>query len=119
MDDNGSGRLARLLDRFGPFLGLVVVAGLFAAVAPSGFASAYNAKTILTQSVIVGVCALGMTFVIRSGGIDLSVGSAIAFGEEMGFMKSLGCSVAIGGTFLYAIADDIPKMLGLAKDKKA
>lgn len=79
MGDNGSGRLARLLDRFGPFLGLVVVAGLFAAVAPSGFASAYNAKTILTQSVIVGVCALGMTFVIRSGGIDLSVGSAIAF----------------------------------------
>lgn len=79
MDDNGSGRLARLFDRFGPFLGLLVVAGLFAAVAPSGFASAYNAKTILTQSVIVGVCALGMTFVIRSGGIDLSVGSAIAF----------------------------------------
>ena len=27
MDDNGSGRLARLLDRFGPFLGLLVVAG--------------------------------------------------------------------------------------------
>lgn len=79
MDDNGSGRLARLFDRFGPFLGLLVVAGLFAAVAPSGFASVYNAKTILTQSVIVGVCALGMTFVIRSGGIDLSVGSAIAF----------------------------------------
>lgn len=79
MDDNGSGHIARLLDRFGPLLGLVVVAGLFAAVAPSGFASAYNAKTILTQSVIVGVCALGMTFVIRSGGIDLSVGSAIAF----------------------------------------
>jgi len=47
------------------------------------------------------------------------VGSAIAFGEEMGFLKSLGCSVAIGGTFLYAIADDIPKMLGMQKDKKA
>ena len=45
------------------------------------------------------------------------VGSAIAFGEEMGFMKSLGCSIAIGGTFLYAIADDIPKMLGMG-DKK-
>jgi len=49
------------------------------------------------------------------------VGSAIAFGEEMGFLKSLGCSVAIGGTFLYAIADDIPKMLGMgaAADKKS
>jgi len=44
------------------------------------------------------------------------VGSAIAFGEDMGFEKSLGCSVAIGGTFLYAIADDIPKMF---KGKKA
>jgi solute carrier family 35 protein E1 len=47
------------------------------------------------------------------------VGSAIAFGEEMGFLKSLGCSIAIGGTFLYAIADDIPKMLGMSKAKKA
>jgi len=46
------------------------------------------------------------------------VGSAIAFGEDMGFMKALGCSIAIGGTFLYAIADDIPKMLGMTKDDK-
>ena len=47
------------------------------------------------------------------------VGSAIAFGEDMGFMKTVGCSVAIGGTFLYAIADDIPRMLGFSKKKKA
>jgi len=46
------------------------------------------------------------------------IGSAIAFGEDMGFMKTLGCSVAIGGTFLYAVADDIPKMLGMDKQKK-
>jgi len=46
------------------------------------------------------------------------IGSAIAFGEDMGFMKSLGCSIAIGGTFLYAIADDIPKYLGMDKAKK-
>lgn len=45
------------------------------------------------------------------------IGSAIAFGEDMGFYKTLGCSVAIGGTFLYAIADDIPKMLGMGKQK--
>lgn len=47
------------------------------------------------------------------------IGSAIAFGEEMGFMKSLGCSVAIGGTFLYAVADDIPKMLGMGGKAKS
>ena len=73
----GSSR-ARLFDTLGPFIGLFLVAGLFAIVAPQGFATLYNTKTILTQSAIVGLCAIGMTFVIRSGGIDLSVGSTIA-----------------------------------------
>merc|ERR1719454_1236766 len=45
------------------------------------------------------------------------VGSAIAFGEEMGFPKSVGCSIAIGGTFLYAIADDLVKIMGKPKAK--
>jgi solute carrier family 35 protein E1 len=39
------------------------------------------------------------------------VGSAIAFNEEMGPTKAVGCSIAIGGTFLYAIADDVAKKL--------
>ena len=46
------------------------------------------------------------------------IGSAIAFGEDMGFMKALGCSIAIGGTFLYAIADDLAKMAGGDSKKK-
>lgn len=37
------------------------------------------------------------------------VGSAIAFGEDMGLMKAVGCTVAILGTFLYAVADDLVK----------
>merc|ERR1711924_475018 len=35
------------------------------------------------------------------------VGCAIAFGESMAPVKMLGCAIAIGGTFLYAIADDL------------
>mmetsp|Transcript_41170 Transcript_41170/g.133471 ORF Transcript_41170/g.133471 Transcript_41170/m.133471 type:complete len:81 (+) Transcript_41170:115-357(+) len=35
------------------------------------------------------------------------VGCAIAFGESMSPTKMVGCSIAIGGTFLYAIADDL------------
>ena len=46
------------------------------------------------------------------------IGSAIAFGEDMGFMKALGCSIAIGGTFLYAIADDLAKMASGGDKKK-
>ncbi len=62
-----------------PYLGLAGSFLLFTALGPAAFHGAYNLKTILTQSVIVGVGAMGMTFVIISGGIDLSVGSLIAF----------------------------------------
>jgi ribose transport system permease protein len=70
--------LRRAFELLGPFLALALVMALFAALLPGQFLSAYNLKTIATQTVIVGVCAVGMTFVIVSGGIDLSVGSAIA-----------------------------------------
>jgi ribose transport system permease protein len=61
-----------------PYLCLIAVFLLFSFVAPPAFHSGYNLKTLLTQSVIVGIGALGMTLVIVSGGIDLSVGSIIA-----------------------------------------
>lgn len=70
--------LRRLLQVLGPFLGLAAVVALFAVLAPQGFLSVYNFKTLAAQTVIVGLGAIGMTFVIVSGGIDLSVGSAIA-----------------------------------------
>jgi len=69
---------ARIGHLLGPFLGLVAVAAFFAAVEPSTFLSTYNFQTIAAQTVIVGLGAIGMTFVIVSGGIDLSVGSVIA-----------------------------------------
>ncbi|MEX0600629.1 MAG: ABC transporter permease, partial [Rhodothermales bacterium] len=70
----------KVLSEFGPFIGLVFVFVLFAALAPSAFTSFYNLKTILTQSVIIGIAALGSTYIIISKGIDLSVGSQIALG---------------------------------------
>lgn len=70
------------LNIFGPFLILAFVVGLFAAIMPDEvsehFFSVYNFKLILTQTVIVAIGALGMTMIIVSGGIDLSVGSIIA-----------------------------------------
>jgi ribose/xylose/arabinose/galactoside ABC-type transport system permease subunit len=61
-----------------PYAGLALTFLVFALLGPFAFHSGYNLKTILTQSVIVGVGAMGMTLVILSGGIDLSVGSLIA-----------------------------------------
>jgi len=44
------------------------------------FLSAKSLLLVLNHSVVFGVMAVGMTFVIISGGIDLSVGSLLAFG---------------------------------------
>lgn len=71
---------ARFLKLVLPFLGLSSVYFFFFVAAPDSFHSIYNSKTILTQTVIVGIGAMGMTFVIISGGIDLSVGSLVALG---------------------------------------
>ncbi len=70
--------IRRAIDMLGPFLGLFLVFVLFLIIAPPAFYSLYNLKTIITQTVIIGIGALGMTMVIISGGIDLSVGSVIA-----------------------------------------
>jgi ribose/xylose/arabinose/galactoside ABC-type transport system permease subunit len=65
---------------FGPFLGLVLITLLFAALTrdSGSFLTTYNWRTIAVQTVIVGTAALGMTMIIISGGIDLSVGSMVA-----------------------------------------
>lgn len=68
----------RALEVGAPLLGVVAVVGLFAILSPDQFLSAYNLKTVLTQTVIVALGAIGMTCVMISGGIDLSVGSSIA-----------------------------------------
>jgi ribose/xylose/arabinose/galactoside ABC-type transport system permease subunit len=74
----GGSRRAALLRLLRPFAGLAVVVALFTALEPEVFLSAYNLKTVATQTVIVGLGALGMTFVIVAGGIDLAAGSVIA-----------------------------------------
>jgi ribose transport system permease protein len=70
----------------GPFLGLLFVIGLFclsSEVRPY-FLTGANFKIILTQTVIVAIGALGMTMIIISGGIDLSVGSVVALTSVVG-----------------------------------
>jgi ribose transport system permease protein len=50
----------------------------------AAFLSGANFKIILTQTVIVAICALGMTMIIVSGGIDLSIGSSVALTSVVG-----------------------------------
>src|SRR5689334_18909779 len=76
----------RLLNSVGPCLGLLLVIGLFSlspTVRPY-FLTGPNFKIILTQTVIVAIGSLGMTIVIVSAGIDLSVGSVVALASVVG-----------------------------------
>lgn len=78
--------MKKLLSKFGPFLGLLLVIGLFSLSneVRGYFLSYANFKIVLTQTVIVAIGALGMTLIIISGGIDLSVGSVIALTSVVG-----------------------------------
>ncbi len=57
-----------------------IVFGLFSFLVEDGkFHTLSNFETILRQSTVVGFAAIGMTFIIISAAIDLSVGSMVAF----------------------------------------
>ncbi len=77
------------LSVLGPVLGLVLVIAVFAAMSddPAQYLSPRNLRIVLAQTVIVALGAIGMTFIIISGGIDLAVGSTIALA---GVVTALG-----------------------------
>jgi ribose/xylose/arabinose/galactoside ABC-type transport system permease subunit len=90
-------------------LGLVAVFVVFAIIAPVSFRSLQNLETIARQTTIVGIVALGMTLVIISGGIDLSVGSMVALASVviawfMRLMDSQQMPLAAAGSAVLVCA---------------
>jgi ribose/xylose/arabinose/galactoside ABC-type transport system permease subunit len=71
-----AGLARRVLGTYGIILVLVALSLLFGLLSPVFF-STENILNILRQVAVVGIVAVGMTFVILTGGIDLSVGSII------------------------------------------
>lgn len=94
--------------QFGPLFGLLAVFILFALLRPATFPTAGNLEIMMLQTAVVGTAALGMTLVIVSGGIDLSVGSVIALSTVVvGLLLNQGASplaAALGGVAVGALA---------------
>lgn len=65
------------LSRLAPLVFLIAVSAALAVVRPS-FATSANALTMVQQSAVIIVIAIGQTILMISGGIDLSVGSVLA-----------------------------------------
>ena len=91
----------------------LVIAG--AILKGDAFLDTDNLLNVIRQASVVGVIAIGMTFVIATGGIDLSVGSMLAAAAVMGgqfaesgsvmfLLGALGMGILLGGINAGAIA---------------
>jgi ribose transport system permease protein len=74
-----SNEIKRLLGDYGILL-IFVLTMAFLSIAAPNFLTVDNLVNVLRQSSIIGIIALGMTFVMITAGIDLSVGSVVALG---------------------------------------
>ncbi|WP_221198089.1 ABC transporter permease [Novosphingobium sp. BK626] len=97
---NGNGAMAIVL-RFRTLLALAVVLAIFSVLAPN-FLTVANAMIMLKHIAIVAILAIGMTFVILTGGIDLSVGSiAGVSGMVAGALILDGLPLTVLGYVVY------------------
>ncbi|MFF3495545.1 ABC transporter permease [Streptomyces sp. NPDC002795] len=92
----------RTLSLLGVLAALAVIGGI---TQPDSFLDTDNLQLVLTQASVIGVVTVGMTFVIISGGIDLSVGAIVALAgvwattvatQEYGFVGVLFTAILVG-----------------------
>ncbi|TCO77475.1 ribose ABC transporter permease [Marinisporobacter balticus] len=93
----------KLLMKFKSIIGLIVFSLIVSVLSPR-FLTVSNILNVLRQTSINSIIAAGMTFVILTGGIDLSVGSTLAFcGAVCAYFISAGMSVFLAVTIALAI----------------
>jgi ribose transport system permease protein len=80
---------------FAPFIALIVIFALGALINVNTLASA-NLVNVVTRSAFIAIVAVGATFVIASGGLDLSVGSMMAFVTGVMIMIMNGLAPSTG-----------------------
>ena len=87
----------------------IIIAGLLISTQSEAFLTSKNLYNITRNATFVAIIALGMTFVIITGGIDLSVGSVLVFssmvcavtmhsgyGIEIGVLAALSAATLVG-----------------------
>jgi ribose/xylose/arabinose/galactoside ABC-type transport system permease subunit len=104
---------------------LVVLCLILAFTAP-GFATVNNVLNVLRNTSMQGIIALGMTIVIVSGEIDLSVGSAVAFAGSLTAVLTkrlaavglpVAAAIVVAGVTALALGFSFGVLAGLIRDK--
>lgn len=96
----------RKLAQYGIYAVFLLLVLLFGILRPDTFFTVNNMMIVLRQISINGILAIGMTFVILTGGIDLSVGSILAYSSIV------GASFAHPGEYPFAIAIIVALAIG-------
>jgi ribose transport system permease protein len=108
-------RAASLVQRQGALVALVLLAA-FATARYERFLTEENLTNVLRQNSMLGLVALGMTFVILTGGIDLSVGSLVAVaGVVAAGLAGQGTPVAVAAGVAVGAALGLTNGLLIAK----
>ncbi len=81
------------MQAFQILLVLLVIITVFATLAPNNFANLSNARQIVQNASILAILGVGMTFVIVTSGIDLSIGSVMVFSGVI----AAKLMIAVGG----------------------
>jgi ribose transport system permease protein len=107
---SSGGWLKKLSGATGPLVGLLALC-VFLSISTDAFLSLRNGLNILDQITVLGIMAVGMTFVILIGGIDLSVGSVLALSMMvMGWTANIAgmpMPVAIGFALVASAASGL------------
>lgn len=93
------------MEKYGIYMGFIIILVLFSFLSPFFFTQR-NLLNIIVQSSIIAIIAIGETIVILTGGIDLSVGSIVAF------ISVLTGLMLVGGVPIY-LAVIIGLLVGL------
>jgi len=105
MNKNRKSKIKQLLNKYRTLLVLIAIL-IIASIASSSFLTVGNLVNVTRQVSIIAIIAAGMTFVILTGGIDLSVGSVVAL------TGALSASV-LASTNSLVLALIVPLIIGL------
>ena len=99
-----SKNIRELVQEYGALIALILLVVIISAVSPE-FRTVNNFLSLIRQSSINGFIAFGMTMVILTGGIDLSVGSTLALNAALcaGMITKLGVPVPVAMVITLAV----------------
>lgn len=106
-----------MIQKMAAFLSLFLLVVFFSIVSPH-FLQLRNLMNIAVQTTVVGIMAIGVTFVIITAGIDLSVGAVMALsGVAAGFAVTAGVPLGIGLLLGVAVGTLLGAIIGFSVSK--